>query len=94
MIDAGRGKVACVPAVVTDRRVVGGHVRGMGGDRYGLGKVDLLPARSGLGSERSGSQQRPGIAPKVGHMRAGIGDALVEANAGDVASSVRIEPDA
>lgn len=91
-IDAGRRKVVCVPTVMTNRRVVGGHVRSVGCDGYRLGEVNLLPARSSFRRERSACQQLAAIAPKVGHMSASISGAFVKANAGDVAGSIGIEP--
>src|SRR5207248_5507706 len=52
---------------------------------------DGLPARGRLAGERARGDQRAGRAPKVGHVAAGVGAALVEAEPGDVAGRVGAE---
>ena len=93
-IDACRRKVACIACVVADSGVVGGHIGSVGGNGHGTREVDLLPARSGFRREGCTSQEGAAAAPEIADMRAGVGGALVETNAGNIARRVGIEPHA
>src|SRR5260221_10976243 len=72
-------------------REVGADVGGVLINRYRLGEVHLLPARSRLASEGGAGQQLAGRGPQATDMGPGVRAGLVEPDPGDKAVGVGLE---
>ena len=70
------------------RAVVRSDVHGVGRDGHWIREVYLLPAGGRLPRECCGGQERARSVPKIANVRAAVGSALIEANAGKVAVDV------
>jgi hypothetical protein len=84
-------EIAPVGAEMSDRQPIRSHVHCVRGDGYRRGKVGLLPARIGLPCKRYRCEESASGAPEAAHMCAGVGRALVKADAGYGSANIRFE---
>src|SRR5258708_3669512 len=91
IIHTGGGEIVPVDAPMPDSALVGGHVHSVRRNGHVSRKVRLLPAGSGIPRKNYFGQQRTCAAPQVTYVNAGVGCALVKANASDGTAGVRLE---
>src|SRR5438094_504836 len=85
------GEIRTAESVIAVRSVVGGHVDRVGGDRDRICEAHLLPPGSRFAGESGAGKQLTVGGPEVADVSTGVGAALVEAQASDVAIDVRTE---
>src|SRR5579859_4988284 len=94
VVEARAREIVPVGAEMSNRQPIRGHVHRVSADSHRRGKVGLLPARSGLPCKCYRREKSASGAPEAAYMGAGVGRALVKANAGYGAADIRLERDA